>query len=94
VIAASPDLLAGLPLAQACALLEVGRGDYYRTAPEADQGRPVGRPEVKDLELWAALEVVVLAYPRCGYHYATQQLRRKGFQGVRSRILATNRRRR
>ncbi len=34
------DLLAALPLAQACALLDVGRGSYYRAqAPrEAEAG--------------------------------------------------------
>jgi transposase InsO family protein len=78
VIAASADLLVGLPLAQACTVLEMGRGSYYRTAdPEAS--RRVGRPVQEDLALWAALEAVVLAYPRCGYQCATQYLRREGF---------------
>ena len=30
MIAASPDLLAQLPLSQACAVLAIGRGSYYR----------------------------------------------------------------
>jgi putative transposase len=81
VIQASADLLCELPVAQACAVLAVGRGDYYRAADRAasEMGQ-AGRPHVTDPELWLALEQVVLAYPRCGYQYATRQLQREGFR--------------
>lgn len=80
MIQASADLLRALPLAQACAVLELGRGGYYRAAaPEASTTELVGRPNVADPDLWSALERVVLAYPRCGYQCATRHLQREGF---------------
>lgn len=86
MIQASPDLLQQLPLAQACAALAVGRGGYYRaTDPEAG-GRATGRPPVEHAGLEAALEQLMLDYPRCGYHQATQHLRRTGFQVNPKRI--------
>ncbi len=81
MIAASPDLLRELPLAAACALLELGRGGYYRAQDEqARKGsfsRQVGTEEAG--LLWA-LEQVVLEFPGYGYLRVTHQLRREGFQ--------------
>lgn len=88
MIHASADLLRELPLAQACAVLELGRGGYYRAAARdaeraavraAGEAGRAGRPPGTDPQLWTALERVVLASPRCGYEYATRQLRREGF---------------
>jgi putative transposase len=77
VIAASPDLLAQLPLAQACALLELGRGSYYRQrgarVPE------VALPDPAETALRAAIEQVALAFPGYGYPRVTRQLQRDGF---------------
>jgi hypothetical protein len=81
VIAASADLLAELPLSAACAVLALGRSSYYRrAAQEASEQTLAGRPYVDDPVLWAALDEVVLTYPRCGYEYPTQSLRRAGFR--------------
>ena len=81
MIAASADLLRALPLAHACAVLELGRGGSYRLAlPKASRLALAGRPCVEDPGLWAALEAVMLAFPRCGYQCATQHLRRAGFR--------------
>ena len=81
MIAASSDLLRELPLAAACALLEFGRGGYYRAQDEqARKGsfsRQVGTEETA--LLWA-LEQVVLEFPGYGYLRVTHQLRREGFQ--------------
>ena len=81
MIEASADLLRELPLAQACAVLALGRSGYYRTvAQEASTRVLAGRPCVEDPGLWAALERVVLAFPRCGYQCATRHLQREGFR--------------
>lgn len=77
MIAASQDLLAQLPLSQACAVLEVGRGSYYR-----QKGEPCGSPAAPDpeaLALRAAIEQVVLAFPGYGYPRVTRQLQRDGW---------------
>lgn len=76
-----------LPLAQACAVLELGRGGYYRAAErEASETGRTGRPPVTDPELWTALERMVLAYPRCGYECATRHLQREGFRVNAKRV--------
>jgi transposase InsO family protein len=77
VIAASDDLLVRLPVAEACALLNLGRGSYYRAV---DRGvrLPVGSP-AEDAALRAALEQVVVAFPGYGYPRVTRQLQREGW---------------
>jgi len=77
VIAESPDLLAQLPLSQACAVLSVGRGSYYR-----QRTPPCGAPAARDVEelaLRTAIEQVVLSFPGYGYPRVTRQLQREGF---------------
>jgi putative transposase len=75
VIAASPDLLAQLPLAQACAVLAIGRGSYYRK-----QGEPCPAAAAPaELALRAAIEQVVLTFPGYGYPRVTRQLQRDGW---------------
>lgn len=76
MIAASPDLLAQLPLAQACAVLSIGRGSYYR-----QQEKPCGSAAGSAFEtaLRAAIEQVVLTFPGYGYPRVTRQLQRDGF---------------
>jgi len=77
VISESADLLAQLPLADACALLSVGRGSYYRRGAE---GKPsLGEPTSEDVTLLAAIEQVVLSFPGYGYPRVTRQLQREGF---------------
>lgn len=76
MIAQSADLLAQLPLADACALLEVGRGSYYRATGRTGQGQTVPLVEAT---LQVALEAVVEEYPGYGYPRVTQELRRRGW---------------
>ena len=81
MIQASVDLLRELPLAQACAVLDLGRSGSYRVAAvEGSKQGLAGRPCIEDARLWAALERIVLTFPRCGYQCATQHLRRAGFR--------------
>jgi putative transposase len=84
VIAASPDLLAQLPLAQACAVLSVGRGSYYRQRVE--RCRSADAPDPEELALRAAIEQVVLAFPGYGYPRVTHQLQRDGFAVNHKRV--------
>jgi len=87
VIQASPDLLRELPLASACALLDLGRGSYYRGSARqtSERGLP-GRPCVEDAALEAALEEAVGEFPSYGYPRATAHLQREGFRVNRKRI--------
>jgi putative transposase len=80
VIAASADLLQELPLAAACALLDLGRGSYYRElGRQASEGSPSSRTRKEEETLLGALEQVVLEFPGYGYLRATHHLRREGF---------------
>jgi transposase InsO family protein len=81
VITASGDLLAQLPLATACAVLDLGRESYYRVGFQqaSERGQP-GRTCLEDPVLWEALEQVVLEFPGYGYLRVTKQLQRAGFQ--------------
>lgn len=81
MITASGDLLAQLPLASACAVLDLGRESYYRVASQqaSERGRP-GRACLEDPVLWEALEQVVLEFPGYGYLRVTKQLQRAGFR--------------
>jgi transposase InsO family protein len=84
VIAASPDLLAQVPLAQACALLNLGRGSYYRQKATPD-GAPQ-EPGREEAALRTAIEQVVLAFPGYGYPRVTRQLQRDGWAVNHKRI--------
>jgi putative transposase len=77
VIAASPDLLVRLPLSQACAILAIGRGSYYRQGEE--RGRLAAVPDAEEEALRTAIEAVVLAFPGYGYPRVTRQLQRDGW---------------
>jgi transposase InsO family protein len=73
--------LVQLPLAAACAVLDLERGSYYRAcAQEASSRRLPGKPCLEDPGLWAALEQVVLEYPGYGYLRVSKQLQREGFR--------------
>jgi putative transposase len=80
VIAASADLLQQLPLSAACAVLESGRGSYYRALGRwtSEKERVRGR-SAEAGAVCAALEQVMLEFPGYGYLRATHQLRREGF---------------
>lgn len=87
MIAESADLLTQLPLADACAVLDLGRGSYYRCvrAP-APAGTQVRRGPVDEAALLAAMEEVVLAFPGYGYPRVTAHLRRAGWEVNRKRV--------
>lgn len=76
MITASPDLLAHLPLSQACAVLELGRGALYRSRHPQYSGPG---PALGDGELLEAIEAILLAFPGYGYPRVTEQLRRDGW---------------
>jgi len=76
VLAASPDLLAQLPLAQACAVLELARSGCYRVpAGSAAWNARAGEEE----QLLTAVEAIVLEFPGYGYPRVTAELRRRGW---------------
>jgi transposase InsO family protein len=84
VIAASGDLLAQVPVAQACALLGLGRGSYYRRRAAPVGARPA--PDREEVALRAAIEQVVLAFPGYGYPRVTRQLQRDGWAVNHKRV--------
>ena len=87
MIQASADLLTQLPLSDACALLDLGRGSYYRACSrQASERAPSGRPCVEDPLLEAALEEALAEFPSYGYPRATAHLQRAGFRVNRKRI--------
>ena len=87
MIAASTDLLRDLPLSAACAVLEVGRGSYYRTRPGQATEQPLVKEENEaEAALLAALEQVVLQFPGYGYLRVTKQLQREGFRINHKRV--------
>jgi putative transposase len=77
VIAQSADLLVHLPRSQACALLEMGRGSFYR--PGAGERCSTHAPQGEEAALLAAMERIVLEFPGYGYPRVTRQLQREGF---------------
>jgi putative transposase len=81
---ASQDLLAQLPLVQACAVLDLGRGSYYRQ--QRERGRSADAPSPVELALRAAIEQVVLTFPGYGYPRVTRQLERDGFAVNHKRV--------
>jgi len=76
------DPLSALPVEVACAVLEVNRGSYYRSGPEARAARPC-----PDVALREAIEQVVLEFPGYGYRRVTAHLRRAGRTVNRKRVL-------
>lgn len=84
MIAASGDLLAQVPVAQACALLGLGRGSYYRQLAALARARR--EPHDKEASLRAAIEQVVLAFPGYGYPRVTRQLQRDGWAVNHKRV--------
>lgn len=87
MIADSPDLLVQLPLTAACAVLDLGRGSYYRAAARQASDRAVDRVvSEEETRLLAAMEAVVLAYPGYGYERVTAQLQREGFRVNHKRV--------
>jgi transposase InsO family protein len=84
VIGESADLLAQLPLADACALLSVGRGSYYRRGATGGPSRD--EPTSEDGTLLAAIERIVLSFPGYGYPRVTRQLQRDGFAVNHKRV--------
>jgi putative transposase len=84
VIAESQDLLARLPLSQACAVLAVGRGSYYRQRGQRSRSADAPGPEEEAVR--AAIEQVVLSFPGYGYPRVTRQLQRDGFAVNHKRV--------
>lgn len=83
MILASADLLTHLPLTQACALLEVPRGSFYRAQQRA-AASPRTDPRSKrdpegDMELRTAVEALILAHPDYGYPRVTVHLQHTGW---------------
>lgn len=78
-------------MAQACALLDVGRGAYYRAqapqaagAPETGRGAEATAPEAGALV--AAIEEILTEFPGYGYPRVTKQLQRVGWEVNHKRI--------
>ncbi len=87
MIAGSPDLLRELPLAAACAVLELGRGSYYRRlGQQASEERPGRSVSEEEVALREALEQVVLEFPGYGHLRVTKQLQREGFRVNHKRV--------
>jgi transposase InsO family protein len=84
VIGNSADLLAQLPLSDACALLSVGRGSYYRWGATGNPSQD--KPTSEDETLLAAIEPIVLSFPGYGYPRVTRQLQRDGFAVNHKRV--------
>lgn len=79
MIQASPELVAGLSLSGACAVLALNRGSGYRWAQVPGAATRRGRPPVQDAALVQAAEAAVLAHPGYGRPRLTAQLRREGW---------------
>jgi len=75
-----------LPIARACALLEVNRGSFYRASTGATTLPPLGAgPD--PLAVRDAIERIVLEHPGYGYRRVTAQLHRDGVSVNRKRVL-------
>lgn len=87
MIAASGDLLRELPLSAACAVLDVGRGSYYRALSGQATEQSLAKEENEAAAvLLAAVEQVVLAFPSYGYLRVTKQLQREGWRVNHKRV--------
>src|SRR5205823_7077210 len=80
------DLLSGLPVEVACALLEVNRGSYYRRPGDTGPLAPLDWAG-RDVALRDAIERVVLEFPGYGYRRVSAHLRRDGWKVNRKRVL-------
>jgi transposase InsO family protein len=83
VIAASGDLLVQLPLAQACAVLDLARSGCYRAPARSLALEP---PAPAEAPLLAAVEATVLEFPGYGYPRVTAHLRREGWAVNHKRV--------
>ena len=83
MIASSGDLLARLPLAQACVVLEVARCGCYRLPAQSPALEPLA---VEEAPLLAAIEATVLEFPGYGYPRVTAHLRREGWKVNHKRV--------
>lgn len=79
----SADLLEHLPLAQACAALNLNRGSYYRAVAReaselsiAEEGKQ--RKQAENAAWLAEIERIILEFPGYGYPRVTAELRREG----------------
>jgi transposase InsO family protein len=80
-------LLAQLPLAEACGVLGLGRGSYYRSVgKQASECTCSETGSQEEEELLAAIERVVLAFPGYGYPRVTEHLQREGFRVNHKRV--------
>ena len=82
MIARSRSLFDELPVERACALLAVSRSEYYR-----DQGAVAPTGPTWEQRLCAAIEAIVLEWPRYGYRRVTAQLQRDGWEVNHKRVL-------
>src|SRR5262249_25595754 len=71
----------GMPTQRACQLLGASRASYYRLPAPAPESE--GAAE----RLRAAIERVVLEFPRYGYRRVTQHLQREGGSANHKRVL-------
>jgi putative transposase len=83
VIATSRALYDALPVERACALLAVSRSEYYHDR----QPTEVPTAPTWEQRLRAAIEAIVLAWPRYGYRRVTAQLQRDGWAVNHKRVL-------
>ena len=83
MIASSRSLFDAVPVERACALLAVSRSEYYQDR------RPVVVPAgpTWEQQLHAAIEAIVLEWPRYGYRRVTAQLQRDGWEVNHKRVL-------
>lgn len=89
MLIASADLLTRLPVAEACGVLNLGRGSFYRALARETSPREDGADEERDAEeqaLLGAIEAVVLAFPGYGYPRITAQLQRDGWRVNHKRV--------
>lgn len=76
-------------MARACALLEVNRGSYYRSAgrPQAEGTASGGEARQREATaLRDAIERITLSFPGYGYRRVTAQLHRDGWEVNHKRV--------
>jgi transposase InsO family protein len=87
-MAESADLLAQLPVAHACAVLDLARASYYRARRPSE---PATEPAASacqhgDRPLWSAIEAVCLDFPGYGVPRVTRYLQREGWTVNHKRV--------